>query len=700
MSSNTPKLSFALLLKKDLPSSELADILSIITSNQIGYYLRTSSFSPHQVILLYVQNYESFLLTAEKLPIFKPKIFKRSFQDSYIQSLSEGPYRSFLNIRKTLDPRISELEKSSSFTFAQRKKFSKEEDLRVLSETLFTSEEYLRIFYSLLKGLETQDSLGKRRFFLDYLEEKKILEEIIPLHDDLSNPYKSNSHSKNSLLKGYLGERCAYYFYFLSYLQKWLIIPAIIGLIVTIFNRAFNEDVEESPFESLYSAFMVFWAACFVIFWEKKQNSLNYQWRGFGKSLRGAHNEHKTVLEDSKHIEEQKDPITGEKVFIYPQKKRFLRYFESLMVTLPILALTLGFLMFSLNLRGYVSSDHTFLYYEPIASMAEEGALFDPNSSMANIPVLLHVLVLFFINLYYSSISHWSSKREYHKTLQGEENSLIVKRVVFETFNTFVDLIYLAFIKLDIASVRRELISIYTFDELRRLVTETLIPYIIRKTKEIKQKKSIVKEKNLDVIEEIDQLIDHKLLETSLGKYEAFDDYLEIVINFAYITLFASAFPLAPLLILIFHYLESLSDRYKLLNIYQRPLPERASGIGSWLGVLRIIGVLSVLSNIVLFAFSSEKMSEFFPFLFKIYHVHVKGSLLQANEEKRGLLEADIKNGMGRYVVFIVFVIEHICFVGFWAIKKWADGREDWTGIYRRRKEFKMKLNKGEIKRK
>jgi len=41
-----------------------------------------------------------------------------------------------------------------------------------------------------------------------------------------------------------------------------------------------------------------------------------------------------------------------------------------------------------------------------------------------------------------------------------------------------------------------------------------------------------------------------------MPKYEEFDDYLEIIINFGYITLFASAFPLAPFYTLIFHYIE------------------------------------------------------------------------------------------------------------------------------------------------
>ena len=683
------KLSFAILLSKSISPSEIFHITQTLSFNEIGFFLRKNPFSASQILLLYPKNYENFLLEAEKLSIFKEKHSKRSFSDEFITNLPEGPYSSFVKIRKSLSKNLINLEKSSVFSFENRDKFTKEVDFQQISENLFTSEEFLRIFYSILRKIELKSE--KSRFLFDFLEENHQIDDIFPFHDGEKT---RNFSRKNENLKDYFGENCAYYFYFLSFMQKWLIIPAIIGTIVVIFNRAFNENVEESPFESLYSVFMVFWSFSFVVFWEKRENSLNYQWHFHSKN----ENLNKKVAEIDKNDEKhekflENDPISGEKILVFSQISRFYRYFQSFLISLPILLLTVLFLIFSLNLRGYVSKDHVYLYMSSISSFSDPNELFDQNSPMANIPVFLHVMVLFLINMLYSSISKWTSEREFHRTVQGEENSLIVKRVIFETFNTFVDLIYLGFIKLDISSVRRELISIYTFDELRRLITETFIPFLARKYKERQRKNRKTKEK-CDIPEEnTEEMIEKKLVEISLNKYEGFDDYLEIVINFAYITLFASAFPLAPLLILIFHYLESLSDRYKLMNIYQRPLPETANGIGSWLGVLRIISILSVLSNIVLFAFSSEKMSQIFPFLFKIYHVHVRGKVFEVKEE-RHLLEADVKGGMGRYVILIVFVIEHVCFIGFWMIKKWADSREDWTDVYRKRKEFKMKLNK------
>ena len=95
---------------------------------------------------------------------------------------------------------------------------------------------------------------------------------------------------------------------------------------------------------------------------------------------------------------------------------------------------------------------------------------------------------------------------DYHSIYLVSISALAQEGAMFDQ-NAFVN------IKLDIASVRRELISIYMFDELRRVVTETFIPYIMRKATEFKAKQKISKEKSFDVSESFDKVIDKKLIE-------------------------------------------------------------------------------------------------------------------------------------------------------------------------------------------
>lgn len=69
---------------------------------------------------------------------------------------------------------------------------------------------------------------------------------------------------------------------------------------------------------------------------------------------------------------------------------------------------------------------------------------------------------------------------------------------------------------------------------------------------------------------------------------EEFDDYLEMVIEFGYVTMFASAFPLAAVWQFAYNWIEMKSDAFKLCFLCQRPVVARENGIGSWEYVLKI----------------------------------------------------------------------------------------------------------------
>lgn len=66
-------------------------------------------------------------------------------------------------------------------------------------------------------------------------------------------------------------------------------------------------------------------------------------------------------------------------------------------------------------------------------------------------------------------------------------------------------------------------------------------------------------------------------------QYEGtFEDYLEMFIQFGYVVLFSSAFPLAALCAFVNNVVEIRSDAFKLCAIFQRPFGQPAENIGTW----------------------------------------------------------------------------------------------------------------------
>uniref|UniRef100_A0A1A8K498 Anoctamin n=1 Tax=Nothobranchius kuhntae TaxID=321403 RepID=A0A1A8K498_NOTKU len=88
--------------------------------------------------------------------------------------------------------------------------------------------------------------------------------------------------------------------------------------------------------------------------------------------------------------------------------------------------------------------------------------------------------------------------------------------------------------------------------------------------------------------------------------YGLFDEYLKMILQFGFTTIFVAAFPLAPLLALINNIIEIRLDAYKFVTQWRRPLPSQAKDIGIWYGILEGIGILSVITNAFVIAVTSD----------------------------------------------------------------------------------------------
>ncbi|XP_061263574.1 anoctamin-9 isoform X3 [Bos javanicus] len=88
--------------------------------------------------------------------------------------------------------------------------------------------------------------------------------------------------------------------------------------------------------------------------------------------------------------------------------------------------------------------------------------------------------------------------------------------------------------------------------------------------------------------------------------FSLFNEFMEMMIQYGFTTIFVAAFPLAPLLALFSNLVEIRLDAIKMVRLQRRLVPRKAKDIGTWLQVLEIIGVLAVIANGMVIAFTSE----------------------------------------------------------------------------------------------
>ena len=119
---------------------------------------------------------------------------------------------------------------------------------------------------------------------------------------------------------------------------------------------------------------------------------------------------------------------------------------------------------------------------------------------------------------------------------------------------------------------------------------------------------------------------------------------MEIVIQLGYVTLFASAYPLASLIAIVANLVEIRADCFKLTHVCQRPRPMRSSTCGMWNTLVSCILWLSALTNCLIFGFTSDQLMQYLP---QFYHLNEHG-------------HTRLAEGKGYIVIFIIFGVERL----------------------------------------
>ena len=71
-----------------------------------------------------------------------------------------------------------------------------------------------------------------------------------------------------------------------------------------------------------------------------------------------------------------------------------------------------------------------------------------------------------------------------------------------------------------------------------------------------------------------------------------------MLIQYGYITIFASAFPVGPIISFIANLLDTRAKIFSFLYVYHRPPFTKAAGIGNWQNVWEIMSIIGIVNFI------------------------------------------------------------------------------------------------------
>lgn len=455
-------------------------------------------------------------------------------------------------------------------------------------------------------------------------------------------------------IRVYFGEKIGIYFAWLGYYTSQLFPAAIVGLIAFIYGLATFLDDENSnnvcegptseyimcplcdgrcgywrlvrscsyarvtylfdnPATVAFAGFMALWATVFAEMWKRRTAEIEYDW-----DVADFEEEETVRPEYEASVKKRRiNPINKTEEPYLSFASRACRYLSSLWVVLFMLIVVLAAVFGVIVYRMTVSALLFAVDQEQVSRWS---------STITSITAAcINLVCIILLGRVYLVLAKVLTNFETHRTQTEWEDSFTLKMFLFQFVNHYASLFYIAFFKgkfigrpgnfnreinderqeeCDPAGCLVELLIqlgiIMVGKQAFNNAKEFLLPKIMNWFKGRRVKEEEEKAHKRVALWEKDYSM------AAMPDLGLFDEYLEMVIQYGFVTLFVAAFPLAPVFALLNNIVEIRLDAYKFVTQWRRPLADRAQDIGIWFGILRGISTVAVATNACIIAFTSE----------------------------------------------------------------------------------------------
>ncbi|XP_031240524.1 anoctamin-9 isoform X2 [Mastomys coucha] len=488
-----------------------------------------------------------------------------------------------------------------------------------------------------------KDGIFETMFLLHKGEEEQHLKKTWARWRNMFQPQPIDT------IREYFGEKVALYFTWLGWYTYMLVPAAVVGLIVflsgfALFNssqiskeicsahdifmcplgdhsRRYQRLSEMCTFAKLthlfdnegtvlFAIFMALWATVFLEIWKRKRAREVQMWNLYEW--------------DEEEEEMALELINSPR---YELKKHRHSYLSSTIIL--ILSLFMICLM--------IGMAHVLVVYRVLA-----GALFSSlmeqqvTTAVVVTGAVVHYVIIVIMTKVNKCVALKLCKFEEPRTFSEQESKFTVKFFILQFFAHFSSLIYIAFILGRInghPGKSTRLAGLWKLEECH--LSGCMMDLFIQMAIIMGLKQTLS-----NCVEYLRPLLAHKCRlmraykhgHTSedpelkewqrnyhmnpVNTFSLFDEFMEMMIQYGFTTIFVAAFPLAPLLALFSNFVEIRLDAIKMIRLQRRLVPRKAKDIGTWLQVLETIGVLAVIANGMVIAFTSE----FIPRVVYKYH--------------------------------------------------------------------------------
>uniref|UniRef100_A0A8C4HXG1 Anoctamin n=1 Tax=Dicentrarchus labrax TaxID=13489 RepID=A0A8C4HXG1_DICLA len=373
-----------------------------------------------------------------------------------------------------------------------------------------------------------------------------------------------------------------------------------------------------------FAIFMGIWVTLFLEFWKRRQARLEYEWDLVDFEEEQQQLQIRPEFE-IRCTNRRLNKITQEMEPYLPVTSKCARFCLSAATVIFWISLILACIIGVIAYRLAVYAAFASIIKDPMRKIQVVGRFITPQLATSVTASCINFVIIMILNFFYERVAIWITDMEIPKTHLEYENRLTMKMFLFQFVNYYSSCFYVAFFKGKfvghpgkysymfgkrsklrneecdpggcLIELTTQLVIVMAGKQLWGNIQEALLPLMRNWWSSRKGRHN--PENHYSRWEQ-----DHVLQNfTQLG---LFYEYLEMVVQFGFITLFVASFPLAPLLALFNNILEIRVDAWKFTTQFRRPVASKARNIGAWQEILNAVAILSVVTNAFIMAFTSD----------------------------------------------------------------------------------------------
>ncbi|XP_030296003.1 anoctamin-2b isoform X1 [Sparus aurata] len=408
----------------------------------------------------------------------------------------------------------------------------------------------------------------------------------------------------------------------------------------------------DNPATVFFAIFMSLWAVLFLEHWKRRQISLSFSWdlTGIEEDEEHPRPKYETILlqkrqrkQKNKKKKKKNEPEKQEDGTVTGKDRWRQKLLSAMAAGIPAV---IEKLTWKDRLPGYFINVSSILFMFGLTFSAVFGVIVyritvsalmamspDPETksnvrvTVTATAVIINLVVILILDEIYGAVALWLTELEIPKTETNFEERLILKAFLLKFMNAYAPIFYVAFFKGRFAG--RPGNYVYVFNDFRmeecapggclielciqlsiimlgkQLIQNNIfeigIPKLKKLVRAIKDKGSAEEER------EEERPPQQWNLDYALAPFEGLTpEYMEMIIQFGFVSLFVASFPLAPLFALLNNVIEIRLDAKKFVTELRRPVAIRAKDIGIWYNILSGMGKFSVIINAFVISFTSD----------------------------------------------------------------------------------------------